>query len=120
VFRVERACGGSVWYAKYRLSDGRQVKKKLGAAWTERGRPPAGYFTKRRAEDWLRETLLIELDNVSGSQAVLPAFSQPGHPYMIDAAAVDDSDPGLLRRLRAPFVRFRPAVGARCCCLGEI
>jgi hypothetical protein len=29
------------------------VKKKLGAAWTERCRPPAGYFTKRTAEEWL-------------------------------------------------------------------
>ena len=33
----------------------RQVQKKLGPAWTERGRPPAGYFTKRTAEDWLRD-----------------------------------------------------------------
>ncbi|MBV9000010.1 MAG: tyrosine-type recombinase/integrase [Solirubrobacterales bacterium] len=56
VFRVERA-RAPVWYAKYRLGDGRQVQKKLGPAWTERGRPPAGYFTKRLAEDWLRDLL---------------------------------------------------------------
>lgn len=56
VFRVERA-RGPVWYAKYRLPDGRQVQKKLGPAWSERGRPPAGYFTKRLAEDWLRDVL---------------------------------------------------------------
>ena len=56
VFRVERA-RGPVWYAKYRLPDGRQVQKKLGPAWTERGRPAAGYFTKRLAEDWLRDVL---------------------------------------------------------------
>jgi integrase len=56
VFRVERA-RGPVWYAKYRLADGRQVQRKLGPAWTERGRPPAGYFTKRLAEDWLRDLL---------------------------------------------------------------
>ncbi len=56
VFRVERA-RGPVWYAKYRLPDGRQVQKKLGPAWPERGRPPAGYFTKRLAEDWLRDVL---------------------------------------------------------------
>jgi len=52
VFRVERA-RGPVWYMKYRLPDGRQVQKKLGPAWTERGRPPTGYFTKRLAEDAL-------------------------------------------------------------------
>ena len=56
VFRVERK-RGPVWYAKYRLPDGRQLQKKLGPAWTERGRPPTGYFTKRLAEDWLRDLL---------------------------------------------------------------
>jgi len=53
VYRVERK-RGPVWYAKYRLPNGRQVQTKLGPAWTERGRPPAGYFTKHLAEDWLR------------------------------------------------------------------
>jgi integrase len=33
------------------------MQKKLGPAWTERGRPPAGYYTKRLAEDWLRDVL---------------------------------------------------------------
>jgi len=56
VFRLERR-RGAVWYAKYRLPDGHQVQKKLGPAWTARGRPPAGYFTKRVAEHWLRDTL---------------------------------------------------------------
>jgi integrase len=56
VFRVERV-RGAAWYAKYRLPDGRQIQKKLGPAWTGRGRPPAGYFTKRLAEDWLRSVM---------------------------------------------------------------
>ncbi len=56
VFRVQRA-RGPVWYAKYRLPDGRQVQKKLGPAWTERGRSAAGSFTKRTVEAWLRATL---------------------------------------------------------------
>src|SRR5262249_37949020 len=46
----------SVWRAKYRLPPGRQVQKTIGPVWTERGRPRAGYFTKRGAEAWLRET----------------------------------------------------------------
>ncbi|MEZ5076166.1 MAG: site-specific integrase [Solirubrobacterales bacterium] len=33
------------------------MQKKIGPAWTERGRPAAGYFTKRTAEDWLRAVL---------------------------------------------------------------
>lgn len=60
-FRVERRRGDQ-WYVKYRLPDGRQVRassrmsrrtasavrfvkmqKRLGPAWTERGRPPAGF-----------------------------------------------------------------------------
>ena len=56
VFRVDRS-RGPVWYAKYRLPDGRQVQKRIGPAWTERGRPPAGYVTKRVAETWLRDVL---------------------------------------------------------------
>jgi len=56
VFRVERK-RGPVWYAKYRVGEGRQVQKLLGPAWSGRGRPATGYFTKRLAEDWLRETL---------------------------------------------------------------
>src|ERR1700722_2338803 len=56
VFRAERV-RGPVWYAKYRLPDGRQIQKKIGPAWTERGRPASGYFTKRLAEDWLDGTL---------------------------------------------------------------
>jgi integrase len=56
VFRVERG-HGPVWYAKYRLPTGRQIQKKLGPAWTGRGRPPAGYYTKRLAQDWLDDVL---------------------------------------------------------------
>lgn len=56
VFRAERK-GGPVWYAKYRLPDGRRVQKKIGAAWTRRGRPAAGYFTKHTAQAWLDDVL---------------------------------------------------------------
>lgn len=37
--------------AKYRLPDGR-VHRTIAPAWTGRGRPRAGYFTKRTVEDW--------------------------------------------------------------------
>jgi integrase len=48
---------GPVYYMKYRLGDGRQVMKLLGPAWTERSRPPAGYYTKRTAEEELNGLL---------------------------------------------------------------
>ena len=79
VFRVERT-RGPVWYAKYRLPDGRQVQKKLGPAWTERGRPPAGYFTKRLAEEWLRAVL------DQARRGVLPGLVRTGATFA-DAAA---------------------------------
>jgi hypothetical protein len=42
---------------EYRLPDGRQVQKKIGPAWTGRARPRDGFFTRRTAEDWLRDVL---------------------------------------------------------------
>ena len=56
VFRRDGA-RRSTWYAKYRLPDGRQVQKRIGPAWTERGRPATGHYTKRTAEAWLRDVL---------------------------------------------------------------
>lgn len=48
---------GSVWYLGYRTADGRQHRKALGPAWTERSRPPAGYYTKKTAQVALDELL---------------------------------------------------------------
>ena len=56
VFRVGRAKGPQ-WYAKVRLGDGRQVKRRIGPAHAGRGRPPAGCFSRRTAELWLEEQL---------------------------------------------------------------
>jgi hypothetical protein len=56
VYRFEGA-RGPVWRAKYRLPDGRQIHRPIGPAWTERGRPRAGWYTKRTAETWLRGVL---------------------------------------------------------------
>src|SRR4051812_24085195 len=56
---VYRAEGkrGPTWRAKYRLPDGRQVHRTIGTAWTQRGRPADGHYTKRTAEAWLRDVL---------------------------------------------------------------
>src|SRR5438874_8036587 len=56
VFRMQRKRGPQ-WYVKFRGADGRQVQRRLGPAWTGRGRPPVGYFTKRTAEGALDEIL---------------------------------------------------------------
>jgi integrase len=51
----------------------------LGPAWTGRGRPPAGYFTKRLAEDWLRNTL-DEIRFGAGYATSRPLEDRPGEP----------------------------------------
>ncbi|MDP9144831.1 MAG: site-specific integrase [Actinomycetota bacterium] len=48
---------GPVWFIKYRFPSGKQKQDRLGPAWTERSRPPAGYFTKRLAEAELQTAL---------------------------------------------------------------
>jgi integrase len=78
-FKIARR-RGPAWYVKYRLPDGRQVQKKLGPAWNERGRPPAGYFTRRTAEARLREIL----DEIR--QGTLPGMVETGATFA-DAAA---------------------------------
>src|SRR5215210_2452949 len=60
------------WRAKYRLPDGRQVQKTIGPAWTGRGRPPAGFFTKSTAEAWLRSTL------AQAAEGTLPGMVRTG------------------------------------------
>ncbi len=79
ILRVERK-RGAVWYAKYRLPDGRQVQRKIGPAWSGRGRPAAGYVTKRLAEDWLRAVL------EEARRGTLPGLVRTGATFA-DAAA---------------------------------
>jgi integrase len=71
---------GPVWRAKYRLPDGRQVHRTIGPAWTERGRPRSGWYTKRTAEAWLRD--VIE----QAHAGVLPGMVRTGVTFA-DAAA---------------------------------
>jgi len=71
---------GPQWYAKFRLPDGRQVQRRLDPVWTERGRPPAGYFSKRLAKDWPRGTL------DEARRGTLPGMVRPGATFA-DACA---------------------------------
>jgi integrase len=49
--------GGAVWYARYRLPDGRQRQRRVGPAWRKRGRPVPGYLTRAMAEAKLQRIL---------------------------------------------------------------
>jgi integrase len=97
VFRVDRKRGPQ-WYAKYRLPDGRQVQKHIGPAWTERGRPAGGYFTKRTAEAALREVL------DQARRGTLPGMVRTG-------ATVDDACDEYLRWIEHDRGRKRSTVG---------
>src|SRR5581483_9853591 len=108
VFRVERA-RGPVWYAKYRLPDGRQVQKKLGPAWTGRGRPASGYFTKRLAEDWLRETL------EEARRGTLPGMVRTGATFADAAASICVTSSTIAAASRRPF-RDTAHRSRRTCC----
>ena len=53
---VKRKRGDQV-YLKYRTASGRQVQLRLGPLWKGRGRPPAGNYTPRMAEEALQGIL---------------------------------------------------------------
>jgi len=101
VFRLDRA-RGPVWYAKYRLPDGRQVQRKIGPAWTERGRPPAGYVTKRLAEAWLRNVLdQARRGSLPGMVRTGATFADAAAEFMRYAADGRDCKPSTLRDYRS-------------------
>jgi integrase len=114
VLRVERK-RGAIWYAKYRLPDGRQVQKKLGPAWTERGRPPAGYFTKRLAEDWLRDVLhQARRGTLVGMVATGATFADAVAEFLRHAEQDRQLKPSTLRGYRSIMnAHLLPAFGGR-------
>ncbi|HEV7400760.1 MAG TPA: tyrosine-type recombinase/integrase [Solirubrobacterales bacterium] len=70
---------GGVWYAKYRLPDGRQVQKRIGQAWTEKAAPPEGYFTKASAKAYLDELL------AQARRGTLPGMVRTGRTFRVAA-----------------------------------
>jgi integrase len=49
--------GGPVFYAKLKLPDGTQPRRRLGRVWKKWSQPPAGYLTRRQAEARLEAIL---------------------------------------------------------------
>jgi len=103
-----------VWRALYRLPDGRRVHYTLGPAWTERGRPPAGYFTKRLAEDWLREVPdQVGRGTLPGMVRTGVTFAEACEDYLAHKESDRRLKPTTLRDYRST-VKFHllPAFGA--------
>ena len=112
VLRIERK-RGPVWYARYRLPSGRQIQKAIGPAWNERGRPPDGFFTKRTAEDWLRETLLQDAQkNAAGQVETGATFADAAEEYLRFAEQDRGCKPSTIRGYHSQLnAHLLPAFG---------
>jgi integrase len=55
--RLVKRKRGDQFYIAYRTASGKQVQRRLGPAWKGRGRPTAGHFTRKMAEEALQELL---------------------------------------------------------------
>jgi integrase len=92
---------GVVWYAKFRLPDGRQQKKRLGLAWTEKTAPPDGYFTKGKAQAHLDELLRQTRDgSLPGLVQTGKTFADAADEWLAYSENVRDCKPSTMRDYR--------------------
>ena len=99
--RLREGKRGGSWYVKYRLPSGTQVQKRLGPAWTERSKPPAGYFTRKAAQEAL-DALLTDarrgdLPELSKIEAT---FSDAADEYLRYVENVRQIDPATVADYR--------------------
>jgi integrase len=112
---VRRGKRGEVFYAKYRLPDGRQVQQRLGPVWSKGGRPPEGFYTRRTAEETLAAIV------TDARRGTLPAMHRTNATFA-DAAAeflryveqVRKREPSTVRDYRYVIDRYLlPTFGPR-------
>jgi hypothetical protein len=97
---------------RYRLPDGRQVQRKLGPAWTERGRPPAGYFTNRLVEAALRGVLDEARRGTPGMKRTGAMFADAAAEYLRYIEHDRGRKPSTLRGYRSTIdVHLLPVFG---------
>jgi hypothetical protein len=105
---------GAQWYVKYRLADGRQIKKRLGPAWTDRGRPPAGYFTRRSAEARLNELLTDARRGTLHVTRTGATFADAAAEFLRYLQETRERDPVTIRDYRGVIDGYlTPRVGER-------
>src|SRR5437764_8424978 len=103
---------GDVWYARYRTPSGRQIQKMLGPAWTGSGSPPAGYLTKRMAEEWLRKTLIEGQRNAPPIE-IRATFADAADEYIRYATEDRGCKPATIRGYRSQLrAHLLPAFGS--------
>src|SRR5437764_1280550 len=114
VVRVERK-RGPVYYAYYREPSGRQHQKLIGPVWRGRGKPAVGYYTKRMAEDWLRERLLEDAQRAAGAPAGESGvtFAEAAEEYLRYATEDRGCKPSTVRGYRSQLnAHLLPAFGS--------
>lgn len=87
------------------------MQQKIGPAWTGRERPPAGYVTKRLAEDWLRGVLDQAPRGTSPGMVVTGAtFADAAAEYLRYVEHDREPKPWTLRGYRSAInARLLPA-----------
>ncbi len=87
--------------------------RKLGPAWTGTGRPAAGYFTKRLAEDWLQDTLdAARRGTLPGAVRTGATFADAAAEWLRYVAEDRDVKPSTLTDYRSVVAsRLLPAFG---------
>lgn len=119
VFLIERK-RGPAWYAKYRVDDPtvsggcRQVQKRLGRAWTEKGTPMAGYLTRKQAQAKLEGLLVDERRGLLKSLRSGVTFEVAANEWIRHGEHERDLKPSTLRDYRSALARHLiPAFGKR-------
>src|SRR4051794_39465238 len=114
--------GPPVWAVKWRASDGRRIKRRLGAkAWmafdrgewhARRGRPAPEHLTERQASRLIPEVVRgaeeaaadkraqSERDAAAAERAQQPTFRELTAAWLAHLEAVDDAKPSTLRTYR--------------------
>jgi integrase len=90
---------GAVWYAKYRLADGRQVQRRIGRAWTHRGPAPPGQSTRTEARAYLAR-LLADVRARPNSREQTVDFSAAAAEWLAYCEGVRDCKDSTLRDYR--------------------
>ena len=91
----------AAWYTKYRLPDGRQVKKRLGPAWTKKGRPADGYLNRKAAEAKLAAILLKADEGTLAVQAKTGvSFAEAAHEFLRYIEIDRERDPATIADYR--------------------
>jgi integrase len=104
---------GSVYHLKYRLPDGRQVKRRLGNAWTQRGRAPAGCYTARMAEEALQAVLAdARRGTLAGMRTISAKFADASAEWLRYVEHERDVKPSTLSDYRHMAKRLDRAFGA--------